>query len=39
MSLAVLLKTLANKKGLSVLLSLHQPRPEIYDMMDVIGLM
>lgn len=27
------------KKGVSVLLSLHQPRPEVYSIIDDIGLM
>ena len=38
LNLARFLKSLASE-GMSVLLSLHQPRPEVYQLMDVIGLM
>eukprot|EP00903_Cladosiphon_okamuranus_P022806 g20998.t1 len=36
--LARFLKTL-NFEGVSVLMSLHQPRPEVFDIMDVVGLL
>lgn len=39
MQLAVFLKTLVSNEGIAVLMSLHQPRPEIYEMMDVVGVM
>lgn len=36
--LARFLRSLA-LEGVSVLLSLHQPRPEVFDIMDVVGLL
>ena len=39
LSLTEYLEGLVKKEGVSILLSLHQPRPEVYGMIDDIGLM